>query len=213
VASRVTWLTADFENKVTLIKSCHIVRHWNFWQPWIMSLAAEMRPAFGPGVLLPSSGLRSCWWMQLFSPKGWYLWTNLHVNQTGGVFLGFRSIVCACVGACVLAVCCFNFEVVMELLLTRLFDWRFLTLWQHSLHFSLATPPEIQFYTRELLREKLTAAQAAAAAASGHPARHSNSIQFVSSLRQQYLLVSRRTSVGSFCTSTDVSYVFAFRFI
>ena len=76
----------------------------------------------------------------------------------------------------------------MELLLTRLFDWRFLTLYQHSLHFSLATSPEIQFYTRGLLREKLAAARAAAAA-SGHQARHCNSIQLDSSLRQQYLLV------------------------
>jgi hypothetical protein len=75
----------------------------------------------------------------------------------------------------------------MELLLTRLFDWGFLTLQRHSLHFSPATSPEIQFYTRGLLREKLTAARAATAA-SGHLARHSNSIQLVSSLRQHTYL-------------------------
>lgn len=59
-----------------------------------MSLAAEMRPAFRPGVLLPSSGLRSCWWVRL-------VWTNLNINQTGSVFLGLWSIVCACVLLCV----------------------------------------------------------------------------------------------------------------
>jgi hypothetical protein len=92
----------------------------------------------------------------------------------------------------------------MELLLTRLFDWRFLTLQQHSLHFSLTTSPEIQFYTRELLREKLTAARAAAAAVSGHQARHSNSIQldrYVSSTN----LFRDALQEGLFAGRTNVS--------
>lgn len=164
-----------------------------------MSLAAEMRPAFRPGVLLPSSGHRSCWWTRLVSPKSWYLWTILHVNQTGGVFLGLWRIVCVCLcmRACSMLLQLWGSNGIAVNSFVRLAVVN--TLAALSPFFSC------HFSWNSILYKGAASWKANCRSSSSSSQRPPSELHTDSSLRQQYRLVSRRCPGSLFAGRKDVS--------
>ena len=129
MARRFTWLTADFEYEATFSKKLSYCKTLEFLTA--VNNVTGCRDATSVSTWCSASFFRSSVLLMdavSFSEK------KVPVNQftckpNGGE--GSSSgceVLCVCVRACLLAVCYFNSEVVMELLLTRLFDWRFLTL-------------------------------------------------------------------------------------